>query len=225
MFFPFPICFFFFGRVVGGLRGRYHYNTQYNDLPRLPRTQYDSTIDFDYKLGKIGPAVTNAVSVRWEGLVLPEYSEVHTFSLTIGDDEDGTLWIDGTPIIERSRDFVDVPDASGLRTTLQATVALSANSPTHVRLDYVEREGYAIAKMQWESPSMRRQPITSSRLLYPFAETDFQFTVLPSKLLEKEKRTARCGQKQDCVTFFFPNILREERKEKVATKTLNNRPY
>jgi GH43 family beta-xylosidase len=145
-----------------GLSAEYYDNQNFTDL-KLRRT--DATINFAW--GVIGDSDApdpsmhpHTYSVRWQGSVEPRYSETYTFK-TFTDDG-VRLWIDDKLIINNWTNHQP--------TLNKGTINLMAGQRYHIRLDYYENMGAAIARLEWTS---HRQPleVVPQSQLYPSIAT------------------------------------------------------
>ena len=126
-------------------------------------SRIDPKIDFSW--GDGGPVPTEELngkeigadyfSARWLGMVQPQYSEVHTFSLVA--DDGVKLWVDSLLIINFwSRRNLEV----------EGTIALMAGQLYTIKLEYTESNGNATCILKWRSASQTYEVISSSRLYY-----------------------------------------------------------
>jgi glucose/arabinose dehydrogenase len=141
------------GSEAPGLLGEYFRDMDLS-VPALVRT--DPEIYFDWGGGSpdttIGP---DGFSIRWSGVVRPEYSEFYTFYTTT--DDGVRLWIG--PLL-----LVDDWTSGGAREH-SATVSFIAGQEYDIRMEYFENQGTAQARLEWSSRSQPRQVVPSSRLL------------------------------------------------------------
>ena len=100
------------------------------------------------------------VSVRWEGYVMPSFSETYTFWLDV--DDHVRLWIDGILLID-SWAISSVSTGSNL---LHAEHDLTALHAHEVIMEYREISGNATARLLWSSASTQLTAIPSSSLYY-----------------------------------------------------------
>jgi hypothetical protein len=147
-------------RVARAIRFRAHglvaeYYDGSNDLEGTPRVHVDPAIDFDWDRGSpfngVGP---EHFSIRWTGRLRPRFSETYTF-VTLSDDG-VRLWINGQLIVE-NWSLHPVTENSG-------QIALTTNEDADVRMEWFENQGYAVARLLWESPSQPREVVPMSCL-------------------------------------------------------------
>lgn len=139
-----------------GLLGTYARYTLRSNLEKFVAQRLDPVIDFDWLLAKPHPsAPANNFLVRWEGTMLPEYSE--TYRLRIKADGGVRLWINGELIIE---DWLAV----AFPLYRSGTIALEAGVPATIRLDYFDTTRHASIKLRWSSVSQLLEVIPQTRL-------------------------------------------------------------
>lgn len=137
-----------------GLTGQYFDNVNFT---ALFQTRVDPTINFNWGSGApIAGLGADTFSVRWNGVVVPRFSETYTFYTTT--DDGVRLFVDNlaTPIINQ---FIDQA-----ATTWTGTVSLAANTAYAIRMEYYENTGSASAKLEWSSPSQPREVVPVGRL-------------------------------------------------------------
>jgi uncharacterized repeat protein (TIGR03806 family) len=116
-------------------------------------SRVDPSIDFDWGTGSPDPAIAvDNFSARWTGQILAQHSETYTFYTTT--DDGVRLWIDGQLLIDK---WVDQSS-----TTWTAALPLTAGQRYNVTMEYYEHTGFALAKLEWSSPSTARAVIPSS---------------------------------------------------------------
>gem|GEM_PF-5728274 len=135
-----------------GLTGQYY---DAADLTTLKATRVDATVNFDWGTTSPASGVANTTySVRWSGAVVPQFSEMHTFTLTA--DDGVRLWVDNELIVTN---WVN-QDAK----VVTGQVALRAGVAVPITLEYLQNTGTASVKLEWSSPSLPLQVIPQSRL-------------------------------------------------------------
>lgn len=133
-----------------GLVGAYYSGTNFNTL--LFR-RVDPVINISFDDVPLPGGVTDNFSVRWDGFILPQYSQTYTFRVT-GDDG-FRLWVNGQLLCEYWQ------DGPAQRT---GTIALTAGQKTRIRLEFYEHLGGANIYLEWSSPSQSWQIIPQARL-------------------------------------------------------------
>ncbi|HWN94780.1 MAG TPA: PA14 domain-containing protein, partial [Methylomirabilota bacterium] len=145
-----------------GLTGEYFTNANptytnivnFNPANRILTTN-NAVIDFIW-----GPATTPNLSngnytVRWNGQVEPQYSELYFFETR--SDDGVKLWVNDQLLIDRWQ----IQNA-----TLTNAISLVAGVRYNIRLEYFNRGGGGRTRLSWFSASQPRQVIPSNRL-YP----------------------------------------------------------
>lgn len=135
-----------------GLRGAYFPNIY---LSGTPVNRVDAKIDFNFQ-GKppIMGTGNEDFSVRWTGLIQPEFSETYTFSTRT--DDGVRLWVNGQKLIDNWTLHAETKDSG--------SIALMAGQQYQIKLEYFQKNGGAIASLLWSSPSQPEQVIPTSRL-------------------------------------------------------------
>ncbi len=142
------------GDVSIGLWGSYYSNI---NLTGTPETRQDPRINFKWGNGiPIRLVPEDSFSVRWDGFILPDFSETYTLRLEIEDG--GRLWIDDVLII-------DTWDVDGYSNT-EAVVPMQAGKFRKIRLELVAREGRSDVRLFWKAPSLIEQIIPETHLFY-----------------------------------------------------------
>ena len=139
-----------------GLTASYaKYNVKKN-LATVVFTMVDPTVNFDWKGGKPNRATpANNFFVRWEGTVLPQFSE--SFRFRVIADGGVRLWVKDTLIID---DWVK-PNFAVYR---NHTIELEAGVAAPIKLEYFDTLGNASVKLRWSSESQPVQTIPQVRL-------------------------------------------------------------
>ncbi|MBN1620995.1 MAG: prepilin-type N-terminal cleavage/methylation domain-containing protein [Endomicrobiales bacterium] len=145
-----------------GATSQYYNNS---DFTGLALTRYDPSVDFDWAAGSPDGAVdAETFSVRWTGKIRPRFSENYNFYT---ETDDGVqLWVDGNQIINDPNIHVV--------TTNMGVIPLTAGQEYHVRMDYFEDTGDAVAKLYWESASQPKE-------IVQFAEIPITTVYIPNK--------------------------------------------
>jgi len=95
---------------------------------------------------------TNDFSIRFQGSVKAPQTGTYTFYTT--SDDGVRLWVDGTRIINNWTNHGP--------TLNTGTVRLIAGQSTPIQLEYYERGGGAVIKLEWSGPGLAREFITDS---------------------------------------------------------------
>ena len=87
--------------------------------------------------------------------MVPAYTETYTFYTT--SDDGVRLWVNGTRIINNWTDHSAKED--------KGTIALIANQPVSIVMEYYDNTGAAVAQLRWSSPRQAKQIIPQIRLV------------------------------------------------------------
>lgn len=137
--------------ACGGLLAEYFSDIT---LTNLVLTHVEPVLDNNW--GNLGPPglPVNMFSARYTAILTPRFSETYTFHLLV--DDGARMWVNGTPIIDDWNHHPAMEDTG--------TIALTANVPVPIRVEYVEKMGDAEIILSWSSPSEPRALIPTSRL-------------------------------------------------------------
>ena len=115
----------------------------------------DKTIDFNWGSSSPDSKVSaDAFSVIWSGYVMPLRSDLYTFYI---DANDGArLWIDlnGDGIDQDSEKIINRWSLCTTSSSIQSSsseISLTAGKMYRIRMEYFDKTGDAIAKLQWKS--------------------------------------------------------------------------
>jgi glucose/arabinose dehydrogenase len=135
-----------------GLKGEYFDNIDFTDR-KVDRV--DGTVNFNWGSGSPDGSIgANTFSVRWSGQVEALYSEDYTFYTTA--DDGVRLSINGEQVINN---YIDQPS-----TTRSGTIRLAAGQKYAIQMEYYEKTGQAVAKLEWSSGTQTRQIIPQAQL-------------------------------------------------------------
>lgn len=147
--------------VPGGLKG-YYYTDNYLTDERLDIIRTDAVVNFTWGTGAVTTFGRDFVSVRWEGYVMPSFSDTYTFWLDV--DDHVRLWIDGILLI----DSWTFSPTSGM---LHAAHDLTALETHELVMEYREILGNSTARLLWSSANTPLTAIPSSSLFYKVSAT------------------------------------------------------
>ena len=140
-----------------GLLGEYFANQLKTMVPPATLVRTDAVMNFNWDTTSPDPSIpATDYTVRWTGMVQPQFSETYTFSATV--DDGVRLWVNGQLIIDG---WVDQAP-----TTWTGTIALQGQQYYNIEMDYYQNQGGAVASLSWSSPSTTAAIIPSSQL-YP----------------------------------------------------------
>lgn len=143
--------------IQGGLKG-YYYTDNYLSDERLDIVRVDSVVKHTWGMGAVTTFGRDFVSVRWEGYVMPSFSETYTFWLDV--DDHVRLWVDGILLVD-SWSFSSVSTGSSL---LRAGHDFTAKHAHEVIIEYHEISGNATARLLWSSANTPLTTIPSTSL-------------------------------------------------------------
>lgn len=147
-------CAVIVGGTHRGLRGAYYRGTNFNTLT-FKRT--DPGVSDNWVIAPAGPGLdADSFTVRWTGRVVPEFGETYTFH-TISEGG-ARLWVDGQLLVNHL--------APQPLTDWSGSIALRANFPTDLTLEYQQVTGNASIKLQWSSPSTPLDMVPGYRLCW-----------------------------------------------------------
>lgn len=138
-----------------GLRAEYYNGNQFAGQGVV---RIDETIDFNWGGGNPAPGIGGDFTVRWSGKLEPRYTE--TYTLYTESHGGIRLWVDGRLLIDRWTAHNNISEA--------ATVSLTAGQAHTIKMEYVEENGVARARLLWSSASQVKEVIPKSQLNPPF---------------------------------------------------------
>ncbi|EEF58610.1 chitobiase/beta-hexosaminidase C-terminal domain-containing protein [Pedosphaera parvula] len=142
-----------------GLQGEYFSNhsstNAFAGSPTLVRT--DPTINFDWNTGSPDPLIsTDQFTVRWTGMVQPQFNETYTFYTRT--DDGVRLWINNQLLIDKW--------VGQSPTEWSGSISLAAQQKYNVRMEFFEGAVTVVAQLSWSSPSTAKAIIPQTQL-YP----------------------------------------------------------
>jgi hypothetical protein len=134
-------------------------------------TRIDPVVDYNWLSGTTQGTHSPAVGVnvdyfasRWTGEVLPEFSQIYTFS--VEQNRCGRLWVNGKLLVNKWPGNGDAADnASG---TYTGTIELQAGVRYPIVLEHFDTTGDGEMHLRWQSANQPLQIIPTARL---FADT------------------------------------------------------
>jgi len=131
---------------------------QYFDKPDftgeiVKRTDHAVNLDFGSKAPIKGMG-SHGYSIRWNGLVTPEFSEKYRF--IIEADGGARLWVDGKLLVDQWTPTKRLKESGAIQ--------LKARKVYDIRLEFSSESGDASVKLLWRSDSTGRQVIPKNRL-------------------------------------------------------------
>ena len=138
---------------AGGLLGTYFRDRVFK-TPLFSRV--DRYINFYWNQGKPYNTMPNdEFSVRWEGKLIPEFSETYTFTLHV--DDGYRVFIDGKQVASGWR-FANSPWEGKFRYKLEA------GKKVDIKIEYFEFKGNSQILFYWESPSQPKEIVPPTAL-------------------------------------------------------------
>lgn len=138
-----------------GLAATYFDNNNFTG-PTVSRI--DATVDFNWGQGSPDPAIgPDDFSVRWEGQVVPRYSQTYTFYTQ--SDDGVRLWVNGQLLVDDWNYHWTQERA--------ASIFLEAGRKYDIKVEYFEGGIDAVMKLLWSSASEPKQVIPKSQLHTP----------------------------------------------------------
>jgi hypothetical protein len=135
-----------------GLRATYYDNA---DFTGKSVTRMEGSVNYDWGVASPDARIApDTFSARITGRVTPRYSGTYTFQTSSNDGV--RLRVNGVLVIDN---WTDDPPAES-----SGTIALTANKPYSIKLEYYENTGSAALKLFWSSPSQAKEIIPASCL-------------------------------------------------------------
>jgi len=143
----------------GGLVGRYFNNRWMFGNPTM--TRIDPVIDFWWSSDdSITETGKDYITVRWTGYVLPAFSEVYNFIITVNDG--ARLWINDELLMDYyENDLGNLDDATVF--VASTNTSLTAGQLATIKIEYRENSGVAAFSLAWSSQSQPHEIIPSYR--------------------------------------------------------------
>lgn len=122
-------------------------------------THVDPAVDFNWGIKRANPKTpSDHFFARWEGTILPEFSESYRFRLRA--DGGVRLWVNGTLIIDDWVNWKFAIHRNGV-------APLQAGVPAAIKLEYYDTTGAASCSLRWSSVSRSLEVIPQTRLFPP----------------------------------------------------------
>lgn len=134
-----------------GLTGKYFSN---KSLTGASLTRIDPTVNFTWHYGSpLAGVPSNLFSVRWTGMVQPQFSGNTRFFASANDGV--RLWVNNVLLVNRW--YNNAGEGS-------ATINLVGGQKYAIKMEYYENLGPASARLSWSHPSKTKQVIPKARL-------------------------------------------------------------
>jgi len=139
-----------------GLRGTFYANKELT-VPTV--TRYDGVIDFSWTAdtAPVADMKPGAFSAKWQGFLLPAFSETYTFTITATG---------GVRLLVDEKCVIDNQTPHALKADT-GKVTLQAGKLTPIQLRTTQPAGAGSIKLQWNSPSRPLEVIPATRLYPP----------------------------------------------------------
>ena len=142
-----------------GLRGTYGAYHSRRNLFTTRTTQLDAGVNFDWGVRRANRLTSaNHFFVRWEGTLLPQFSEIYRFRIRA--DGGVRLWINNQLVID---DWVTWKFAI----FRNGSIALAGGVPVNIKLEYFDTTGAASCSLRWSSPSVPVEVVPTTKLFPP----------------------------------------------------------
>ncbi|CAH1195656.1 hypothetical protein PAECIP111893_00736 [Paenibacillus plantiphilus] len=140
---------------ANGIQGQYFNNMDFTDSIA---SRVDTNINFNWGTGSPASGVDpDTFSVRWKGLIKPQYSETYTFYTNT--DDGVRLYVNNVLVIDNWTDHGLTEDSG--------TITLAAGQKYNIKLEYYDNIFDAVVQLSWSSSSQAKQIIPGSRLYLP----------------------------------------------------------
>ncbi len=134
------------------------------DLTGPAITQIDPKVDFNWGAGSPDPSIpVNRFSARWEGYLVPQFTERYT--LYAGSDDGVRVFLNGQKIIDGWRDRGYTTDS--------AQIDLVAGRLYAVTVEFYEKTGGASVRFEWSSASQPRAVVPTESLFSQLPQGEF----------------------------------------------------
>jgi PKD repeat protein len=145
------------GGSANGLTASYYNSTDPTNPAYFVFTRTDPNIDYFFP-ANTPPSpgiVSDHYSIKWQGKIIPRFSENYTFS-TLSDDG-VRVWVNGIKIIDNWTDH-------GATTDVAAPMFLSANTPYSIEVHFFNNFGPGLLHLYWQSFSQNYEVVPQSQL-------------------------------------------------------------
>ncbi len=138
--------------LVAGLKGCY-YNGKNFEILKANRNE---NINFIWGSGPATASTDgNNFSARWEGYIIPKYSESYTFKINY--DDAARVWIGG-------RQYINDWANGSVRSKSTSAIAMQAGVAVPIKVEYFESTGLAEVQLKWQSQSQAESIIPVANL-------------------------------------------------------------
>ncbi len=138
--------------LLSGLKGCYYNGKTFGSL----QTNRNENLNF---IWGSGPATTKTTAdnfaVRWEGYIIPKYTEAYTFKLNY--DDGARIWIGGNQ-------YINDWNNGNTRSKTSPAISMQAGVAVPIKIEYFDNTGNAEAQLSWKSAQQAEQVIPASNL-------------------------------------------------------------
>ncbi len=133
---------------AGCLKGSYFNNIALTGTPSVIRAE--SSINYDWGTGNPTTGINaDNFSARWEGIINPPVTGAYTF--TVVADDGVRLWVNNALVLDK---WIDQAP-----TTYNVAVNLTQAQNIPIKMEFYERGGGAVAKLNWTIPNQASQVV------------------------------------------------------------------
>jgi hypothetical protein len=125
---------------ASGLAATYYDNI---DFTGSTVSRVDTTVNFDWGSGSPSPSIgSDTFSARWLGTV--QAVSTGTYAFRTYTDDGVRLWVNGQKLIDNWTDHAATYDV--------ASISLTAGQKYNVKMEFYEKGGNAVSRLQWRRP-------------------------------------------------------------------------
>ncbi|WP_139125050.1 binary toxin-like calcium binding domain-containing protein, partial [Bacillus solimangrovi] len=160
--------------ITNGLQGTYYSDAQFTEHLLIRMEDSDAMYDLDaLKIPKVFKGkMENVHSIKWDGTIEPQYSEVYTF--TTSDNEHIKLWVNDQILIN-GLNFDPLP------------IQMEEGELYHIRVAYSNPdEPLTDLDIKWSSESQEEEVISKEHIFLPVHSEDAGNSFSPEDLLVDE---------------------------------------
>jgi surface antigen len=198
-----------------GLRAEYFNNKDFSGEPNLVR--FDDNINFNWQNKSPHTIINdNKFSVRWTGMIAPEFNEEYTFT-TLSDDG-VRLWVNNELIIDSWQ--------NQSRKERSGNITLEAGQLYDFKLEYYEQGGQAVSKLYWASNSQAKEIIPADVFYQKIDLQPLSFNVIQDSLefgdrltVEYQIKNTEIGNSADFNVDFY--LTKDDQELYLGSQNIN----
>lgn len=197
---PFPEGLLFTDktRTAAGLKGEVFDNPSFQGVPKATRT--DAQVDLIWNDYQPSPGIPlRGTSMRWSGVMIPKETGTHTLSITFTGSV--KLYIDDTLVAGEEN-----PKVHGETSTRNTSVAMTAEQPRRVRIEYTQGANGGRIQFGWRPPGGMEQALAMASKADHIV---LSLGITPSLEGEEMKVSAEGFNHGDKISIELPGIQRE----------------